>query len=88
MARRAGPQALIVQAENQSGVSAANGREGLLIQVKAGDMSDRVILAHVEGIVGAHEDPIGAEDFDEVGELVFGEHDRVEIDLPQICCRR
>ena len=44
-------------------------------------MADRIVVRHVERIVGAHDDVVGAEHLDQILELVRREHDRVEIDL-------
>src|SRR5947209_4066340 len=79
---------LELQTERQGGIAAANGRQGSVIQLQACNVADGIVLAHIEGVVGAHDDPVGTEDVDEVGKLVFGEHDRIKIDLPEICRRR
>ena len=51
-------------------------------------MADRVAVRHVEGEVGAHHHPVRAPGPDEIFELVRGEDDGVEEDLPQVMRRR
>src|SRR4029450_9255912 len=50
--------------------------------------SDRVRLGHVEGIVGAEHDVIGAPDLDQMLQLALVEYDGAEIELLQILRRR
>src|SRR5947209_20583355 len=73
---------LELQTERQGGIAAANGRHGPVIQLQACNVAEGVVLAHVEGIIRSHDDPVGTEDIDQIGKLVFGEHDRIKIDLP------
>ena len=51
-------------------------------------MPDRIIFGHIEWVVGAHHDPVGAEDVDQICQLVIGKDHCVQIDLPQIGRRR
>ena len=57
-------------------------------RLRFGHMADRIVVRHVERIVGAHEDVVGAEHLHEIFELVRREHHRVEIDLLQVFGRR
>jgi hypothetical protein len=48
------------------------------------DHADRIDLAHIGGIVGAHQDVVGTILLDEVFELVVGIDERVEVDPLQL----
>src|ERR1700751_6101223 len=50
--------------------------------------SDRIGLGHVEEIVGAQHDVIGAPDLDQMLQLALVKYDGVEIELLQILRRR
>lgn len=64
-------------------------RQGAFIHtLDAGDVADRVELRHIEGIVGPHQDPVRPKHLEQVGELMIGEHDRIEIDLTKVRRRR
>ena len=48
------------------------------------DHADRIDLAHVRRIVGAHQDVVGAVFLDQIFELVMGVDQRIEIEPLQI----
>src|SRR5580700_3929462 len=74
---------LDIQPQRARGIAARDLRQhGFIHAVDARDMSDRIIFAHIEGIVGAHDDAIGSEHVDQISELVITEDDGVEINLP------
>src|SRR5712691_4326892 len=50
------------QPQQSPRIAAGDGADGRLIEpLDRGDVPDRVVLRHVEGIVGTHDDAIGAE---------------------------
>ena len=51
-------------------------------------MSDRVVFAHVIGIVGPEQDLLHPEQFDQGLQLIRRENDGIEIDLLQVETRR
>ena len=70
-----------LQTQQPLGVAAADARRRLTAsRPAAADVADGVVVAHVEGIVGAHEDLVGAVEAHELLQLVRREHDRVEVD--------
>src|SRR3982074_533236 len=78
-----------IEAEHSCGVSACDlGQRCFVYPVYPCDMSDWIIFGHVERVVGAHHDTIGAEDIDQIRQLVIAKDYSVEIDLPQIGRRR
>src|SRR5581483_6607413 len=62
----------------------ADGGHGGLVEAGAADVADGIVLAHVEGEVGAQQDAVGAVEIDQGPELVRGKHDRVEVEPLQI----
>ena len=53
------------------GVAAGERGDGRGIEaVDGGDVAERIVLGHVVGIVGAHDDVVGAEHAHQLGELV------------------
>src|ERR1700712_370915 len=74
-----------IKAKHSGGVSAGDLGQGRIVHaLHPCDVSNGIIFGHVERIIGTHQDTIGAEDVDQVCELVIGENHGVEIDLPQI----
>src|SRR5271156_2931737 len=66
-------------------VAAGERRDGRGIKtLHAGDVTDRIVFEHVERIIGAHDDMIGAEHADQFGKLVGREHYGVDIDALEI----
>jgi hypothetical protein len=54
----------------------------------AAEEADRIGFRHVERVIGAEHDVIGAPDIDQMLELALVEHDGVEIQLLQVFRRR
>ena len=78
-----------MEAEHPCSIAAGDlGKRRFVHPVHPGNMSDRIIFGHVERIVGSHHNAIGTEHVDQVSQLVLGENDGIEIDLPQIGGRR
>ena len=76
---------MFLYAEQTARVAAADGGDGGAIELlDRGDMTDRVELRHVEGVIRPHDDVICAEHGNEVRELVRRKHNRIEIDFLQI----
>src|SRR5262249_4966872 len=64
------------------------GARFLVKAVDRGDVADRIVVRHVEGIVSAHDDVVDSEGTDQRYQLYRGEDDGVDIDLLQIASWR
>src|SRR5262249_31908747 len=72
-----------------AGVAAGDGGDGRGVEViRRGDVADRIVVGHVEGIVRSHDDVVGAVEAHQLGELMGREYDRVEINFLEIAGRR
>src|ERR1019366_1662012 len=74
-----------IKAEHSRGIAACYlGQRCLVHPMHPRNMSDWIVFGHVERVVGAHDDAVGAEHVDQIGQLVIAENHGVEIDLQQI----
>src|SRR5258708_7953030 len=74
-----------VQAKHANGISPGQLRNGALVDaLKSRDVTDRIVLGHIEGVIGAHKDTVRSEQLEQISQLVIAEHDGVEINLSQI----
>jgi hypothetical protein len=64
--------------------AAADGCDRCRIQVRPADVADGIVVGHIEGIIGAHEDFVGAVELHNLLQLMRCEHHRVEVDLPEV----
>src|ERR1700719_5419435 len=61
-----------------------SGAGGLVEAASRGQVFQRIVLAHVIGIVGAHQHVVDAESRDQSRELLRCEHHGIEIDFTEI----
>src|SRR5215510_2420045 len=59
-----------LQSQQPLCVAARNGRNGGRVQSRRSHMADRVTIRHVERVVGAHDDMVGAIEPHQFGELM------------------
>src|SRR5580692_6382873 len=85
----AGCMTFSLEPEQLFGVAAGEGCDGRCVKAfDARNVADGIKIRHVIGIIGAHDDVVGAEHTDQFGKLVRREHHRVDIDAFEIRGRR